>query len=92
VESDELWFARATPLHAMSTVSRQSEPLAHPAVLRAEAARLGEIGVLPRPARFAGYRLTPAAVEFWSASSDRLHRRLRYDRDGSGWTVVRLQP
>ncbi|HEY0804664.1 MAG TPA: pyridoxine 5'-phosphate oxidase C-terminal domain-containing protein [Pseudonocardiaceae bacterium] len=48
--------------------------------------------MLPRPARFVGYRLEPAAVEFWSASSDRLHRRLRYDRDGSGWTIVRLQP
>ena len=47
---------------------------------------------LPRPDRFAGYRLEPAAVEFWSAASDRLHRRLRYDRTPTGWHVARLQP
>lgn len=92
-EADRLWAARATPLHAMSTASRQSDPLGDVSLLRAEAARLTASGSpLPRPARFAGYRLEPATVEFWSAASDRLHRRLRYDRTPSGWRAVRLQP
>jgi dihydrophenazinedicarboxylate synthase len=92
-EADRLWAARAAPLHPMSTASRQSDPLDDVAALRAEAERLAATGApLPRPARFAGYRLEPAAVEFWSAADDRLHRRLRYDRTPTGWHVARLQP
>jgi dihydrophenazinedicarboxylate synthase len=92
-ESDALWDARPVPLHAMSAASRQSEPLTDVTALRAEASRLEALGVaLPRPGRFCGYRLEPAAVEFWCASPDRLHRRLRYDREPDNWRVTRLQP
>ncbi|MFI6252294.1 phenazine biosynthesis FMN-dependent oxidase PhzG [Streptomyces sp. NPDC051016] len=92
-ESDALWSARPVPLHAMSAASRQSEPLADVAALRAAAARLAATGTaLPRPARFTGYRLRPAEVEFWCADPDRLHRRLRYDRRDNGWHPSRLQP
>ncbi|GAB2611354.1 phenazine biosynthesis FMN-dependent oxidase PhzG [Streptomyces capparidis] len=92
-KADALWFARPAPLHAMSAASRQSEPLDDAEALRAHARDLGAAGTpLPRPARFAGYRLEPSVVEFWCAASDRLHRRLRYDRDGDGWRASRLQP
>ncbi len=92
-EADRLWAARAAPLHPMSTASRQSDPLDDVAALRSEAERLAAGGgPLPRPDRFAGYRLEPAAVEFWSAADDRLHRRLRYDLIPTGWHVARLQP
>jgi dihydrophenazinedicarboxylate synthase len=90
-ESDRLWRARATPLHAMSTVSWQSDPLTDPEGLR-RAARLLGTAAQARPERFAGYRLVPDSVEFWSATADRLHRRLRYDRTPAGWRVARLQP
>lgn len=91
--ADALWHARATPLHAMTTASRQSEPLHDVARLRTDADRLAAKGVpLPRPDRFVGYLLTPAAVEFWSAGEDRLHRRLRYERGGDAWRATRLQP
>ncbi|MFC9636518.1 pyridoxine 5'-phosphate oxidase C-terminal domain-containing protein [Streptomyces mirabilis] len=36
---------------------------------------------VPRPAGWTGYRLVPESTEFLYASPDRLHRRLRYDRD-----------
>ncbi|MET9872003.1 pyridoxine 5'-phosphate oxidase C-terminal domain-containing protein, partial [Streptomyces sp. NPDC006386] len=63
------------------------------AALRAEADRLAAPGTpLPRPARFVGYLLDPVAVEFWCADSDRLHRRLRYDRHDRAWRTSRLQP
>ncbi|MFI6457758.1 phenazine biosynthesis FMN-dependent oxidase PhzG [Streptosporangium amethystogenes] len=92
-EADRLWAARPAPLHAMSTASRQSEPIDDVSRLRLEADRLSACGSpLPRPARFAGYRLAPVTVEFWSAATSRLHRRLRYDRTPAGWNVVRLQP
>jgi dihydrophenazinedicarboxylate synthase len=90
-ESDRLWRARATPLHAMSTVSWQSDPLTDTEELRRAAELLGTTAQ-PRPERFVGYRLAPDSVEFWSAAADRLHRRLRYDRTPTGWRVARLQP
>jgi dihydrophenazinedicarboxylate synthase len=92
-ESDTLWNDRPFQLHAMSVASRQSDPLDDPAALRADADRLSATGgPLPRPTRFVGYRLEPDAVEFWCASSDRLHRRLRYERCGQAWNPHRLQP
>ncbi|MEU6402553.1 phenazine biosynthesis FMN-dependent oxidase PhzG [Streptomyces sp. NPDC046985] len=92
-DSDALWSGRPIPLHSMSAASRQSEPLPDAAALRAEADRLAAPGTpLPRPARFVGYLLAPVAVEFWCADADRLHRRLRYDRDDRGWRTSRLQP
>ena len=92
-DSDALWSGRPIPMHSMSAASRQSEPLRDAAALRAEADRLALPATpLPRPARFVGYLLSPVAVEFWCADSDRLHRRLRYDRRDRGWHTSRLQP
>ena len=88
-----LKLAAEKGLHALSVASRQSEPLPDVSRLRAEADRLAATGSpLPRPERFAAYRVVPASVEFWSADPGRLHRRLRYDRSPEGWRVVRLQP
>ncbi|MFD6424606.1 phenazine biosynthesis FMN-dependent oxidase PhzG [Streptomyces sp. NPDC060198] len=92
-EADALWSGRPVPLHAMSAASRQSEPLTDPDALLAHAEELGALrSALPRPERYVGYRLRPDEVEFWSARSDRLHHRLGYRRDGSTWSVTRLQP
>jgi pyridoxamine 5'-phosphate oxidase len=44
------------------------------------------------PPFWGGYRVRPEAVEFWHHQDDRLHDRLRYRRDGDGWTVERLAP
>jgi pyridoxamine 5'-phosphate oxidase len=93
-ESEAMWSRRPAPLHPMSTASHQSDPIEDPATLLAEADRLAAVGApLPRPDRFAGYRLIPTEVEFWAASANRLHRRLRYDRHGhDGWHTSKLQP
>lgn len=91
--SDRLWADRPSAALPMSIVTRQSEPLVDADALLAEANRLAEVGEpLPRPRYFVGYLLVPSTVEFWQSSPDRLYRRLRYDRAGSGWNTVRLQP
>lgn len=92
-ESDALWLARAPGTHAMSVASHQSSTLDDEEALRAKAERLAAVGEpLPRPARWVGYILVPANVEFWHIGRDRLHLRLRYDRTGGQWAHRRLQP
>ncbi|MER6014414.1 phenazine biosynthesis FMN-dependent oxidase PhzG [Streptomyces bluensis] len=92
-ESDALWAARPVGTHPMSVASHQSAPLLDEDALREKARQLGRAGLaLPRPARWLGYLLEPASVEFWQADPDRLHQRLRYERDGPGWRTGRLQP
>ena len=53
--------------------------------------RFGD-GDLPLPPHWGGFRVRPAAVEFWQGRTNRLHDRLRYVRDGAGWRVERLSP
>jgi len=92
-ESDALWAARPVSTHPMSVASHQSAPLPDEDALREEALRLARAGrPLARPAAWLGYLLAPEVVEFWQASPDRLHRRLRYERSDHGWTADRLQP
>lgn len=91
--SEAMWFARSIPMHAMSSASHQSDELVDREALREKAEDLLALGVaLPRPPQFVGYRLEPHEFEFWAASSDRLHRRLKYDLDGGVWKATRLQP
>jgi pyridoxamine 5'-phosphate oxidase len=47
---------------------------------------------VPRPPYWGGYRVSPTAIEFWQGRENRLHDRLRYTRDGSGWRRERLAP
>ena len=50
---------------------------------------------VPRPPHWGGYRVVPETVELWQGRANRLHDRLRYERDPSlesGWRIVRLSP
>ncbi|MFJ8211257.1 phenazine biosynthesis FMN-dependent oxidase PhzG [Streptomyces sp. NPDC096033] len=93
-ESEALWVARPVATHPMSVAAHQSASLLDEEALRKQARELGRGGsALSRPDRWVGYLLEPDSVEFWQADpEDRLHRRLRYEREGSGWRTERLQP
>ncbi|CDO85580.1 putative pyridoxamine 5'-phosphate oxidase [Pseudomonas aeruginosa] len=72
---------------------KQSETLADIHALRAEARRLAETdGPLPRPPGYCLFELCLESVEFWGNGTERLHERLRYDRDEGGWKHRYLQP
>ncbi|MBD2816627.1 pyridoxal 5'-phosphate synthase [Xenorhabdus sp. Flor] len=88
----EEWNKRPIPLHSMSTVSYQSEPLISYKQLLISAQQLEGNGALPCPERYSVYLLEPHAIEFWAASSNRLHRRLRFEYGKAGWSSLRLQP
>jgi pyridoxamine 5'-phosphate oxidase len=47
---------------------------------------------VPLPPFWGGYRLAPQRIEFWQGKLNRLHDRLRYTREGTGWSVERLYP
>ena len=48
--------------------------------------------IIPRPSWWGGYRVIPAEFEFWQGRPSRLHDRLRYQREASGWRRDRLAP
>ena len=44
------------------------------------------------PDFWGGYRLKPERIEFWKGRVGRLHDRILYQRDATGWSITRLAP
>jgi pyridoxamine 5'-phosphate oxidase len=44
------------------------------------------------PEFWGGYRLKPERIEFWKSRVGRLHDRILYQRDATGWSITRLAP
>ncbi len=94
-ESDAYFNSRPRGSQIGAWASKQSEPLPSRDTLEAEyreAERRFDGQPVPRPPFWGGFRLVPDRIEFWLGRSDRLHERLVYTRDGSGWTIERLYP
>jgi len=89
------FLARSPRARAESLPGRQSEVLADPAeartALRAARERLAADPDLVA-ADWTLYALTADEVEFWQAGEQHRHTRLRYERAGAAWTIVRLWP
>jgi len=48
--------------------------------------------LIPRPAHWGGYILLPTKIEFWQGRPNRLHDRIVFTKQGSGWKQLRLAP
>ncbi len=94
-EADAYFASRDRRSRLGAWASKQSTLLDGRARLLARVAKyetrfLG--GPVPRPEFWSGFRVEPNYFEFWSTSAFRLHDRIVFAPDNSGWTRSRLYP
>lgn len=93
-ESDAYHATRPVESRIAAWASPQSEVIANRAWLerRFKEAQALHGEAPPRPPHWGGYRLVPTLFEFWQGRRSRLHDRVAYARDPTGWRIARLAP
>lgn len=95
-ESDAYFASRPLGSRFSASISRQSSVIASCAELEEKVAEIAArypAGDPPRPKFWGGFRVHPDEIEFWQGAKDRLHDRLRYQKQSDGsWTMERLSP
>jgi len=93
-DSDAYFASRPLGARLSAWASAQSEPVSSRAELERALERVKALHGAnpPRPPHWGGYRVIPAAIEFWQGRENRLHDRLLYSRAGDGWKIERLAP
>jgi pyridoxamine 5'-phosphate oxidase len=95
-EADAYFDSRARDSRIGAWASKQSQAMEGRFQLEQRVALFAlkfNIGKIPRPPFWSGFRLNPQKIEFWRDKPFRLHERLRYDRNDSGsWNTSTLFP
>lgn len=47
---------------------------------------------IPKPVYWGGYKVIPSHFEFWQGRPSRLHDRIYFTKENSGWKIDRLAP
>jgi len=94
-ESCDYFKTRPRESQIGAWASEQSQAISSRNVLEQRAQEL-EAMYLDReidcPEYWGGYRLKPERIEFWKSRVGRLHDRILYQRDATGWSITRLAP
>ncbi len=94
-EADAYFQSRPRGSRIGAWASEQSRPMEGMFVLERRVAEFTakfNIGEVPRPAHWSGFRVAPDLIEFWSDGKFRLHERIVYHLDGDSWRTERLFP
>jgi pyridoxamine 5'-phosphate oxidase len=94
-EVDAHWQTRPRGSRIAAWASDQSRPVGTREELEArwaEGDRRFPGDEVPLPDTWSGFRVDPEVVELWRHRENRLHDRIRYERDGDAWTATRLMP
>jgi pyridoxamine 5'-phosphate oxidase len=94
-DADAYWATRARESQVAAWASPQSAELkGGQAELTARFEKLSKSLAprVPRPPHWSGFRIEPRRIEFWEARPHRLHHRVLYTREGSGWVAKTLGP
>lgn len=91
--SDKIFNERMRLARAATWVSESGQILVDEAILKTKVEQLMSLpDEILRPAKWSAYHIKIETIEFWHGSSDRLHKRLRYNLTENGWHQNRLQP
>jgi len=95
-EADAYFATRPRDSQVGAWASEQSRPLDSRAALeqrfRDFSRQYAERPVVPRPANWSGFRVSPERIEFWQERPFRLHDRVVFVRDDKTWRKARLFP
>lgn len=94
-EADDYFSTRPLGSRIGAWASKQSEPLESRFALEKAVAKYGlkfNVGEVPRPENWTGFRIVADEIEFWVHRESRLHDRLLYTHDGDTWTNEWLYP
>jgi pyridoxamine 5'-phosphate oxidase len=94
-ESRDYFKTRPRESQIGAWASAQSEVISGREVLEERARELETLygdRDIDCPEHWGGYRLTPERIEFWNSRIGRLHDRILYERDSTGWVISRLAP
>ena len=95
-EADGYFATRARESQIGAWASDQSRTLESRAALEQRflmvSRQYAEQRVVPRPANWSGFRVSPERIEFWQERPFRLHDRVVFVREDKAWRKERLFP